>query len=54
MWKDEIVEEVRGYREEYASLFNHDLDAIFQDLIEKEKQHPQRLVSLCDSVNGEV
>ncbi len=47
MWKDEIVEEVRRYREEYASQFDFDLEAIFQDLKEKEKQHPHRIVSFC-------
>lgn len=45
MWKDEIVEEVRYFRNEYASQFNYDLDLIFQDLQAKEKLHPERLVT---------
>ena len=32
MWTDQIVEEVRRSREEYAARFGHDLDAIAQDL----------------------
>jgi hypothetical protein len=32
MWKDEIVEEVRKTRDEYAAKFNYNLDEIFDDL----------------------
>lgn len=32
MYKDEIVEEIHKYREEYAKSFNYDLSAIFIDL----------------------
>ncbi len=28
MWKDPIVEETRKFREQYASQFNHDIDAM--------------------------
>ncbi len=38
MWKDEIVEEVRKIRDEYAAKFNYDLDAIYKDIKEQEKQ----------------
>jgi hypothetical protein len=32
MWNDEIVEEVRKHREAYASKFNFDLQAMYEDL----------------------
>ena len=44
MWKDTIVEEVRGSREEYASQFDYDLEAMGKDLQAKEKRHASRLV----------
>lgn len=37
-WKDEIVEEVRAVREAYAAQFDYDLDRMFADLQEKERQ----------------
>ncbi len=40
MWKDEIVEEVRKVRDEYAAKFNYDLDAIYTDIKEQEKKDP--------------
>ncbi len=46
MWKDTIVEETRKARDEYAAKFNYDLDAMYEDLKEKEKQNEERLVSL--------
>lgn len=46
MWKDPIVEEIRRYREEYAARFNYDLDAICDDLHEREKKSVAKLVSL--------
>lgn len=46
MWKDEIVEEVRRVRGEYAAKFNHDLDAIYEDIKKQEKQSQRKVVSL--------
>jgi hypothetical protein len=46
MWKDEIVEEVRKARDEYAAKFNYDLDAIYKDIKEQEKQSQHKVVSL--------
>ena len=37
MKEDPIVNEIRRWRAEYAARFNHDLDAIFQDLKEGER-----------------
>ncbi len=41
MWKDPIVEETRRMKDEYASKFNYDLQAIYHDLKELEKQLPE-------------
>lgn len=46
MWKDQIVAEIRRYREEYAARFNYDMDAIFRDLCEKEQKSGRKVVSL--------
>ncbi len=46
MWKDEIVEEVRKVRNEYAAKFDYDLEAIYQDIKKQEKQNQHRVVSL--------
>ena len=45
MWKDPIVEETRKLREEYASKFNHDIDAIFEDIQKRQAQALQKPVS---------
>jgi hypothetical protein len=44
--KDEIVEEVRKARDAYAAQFDYDLKRIFEDLKQKEQQHPSRLAKL--------
>lgn len=46
MWTDEIVEEIHRIREEYASSFNYDLDAIFADLRKKEAASGRKVVTL--------
>jgi len=46
MWKDEIVEEVRKVRDEYAAKFNYDLDAIYKDIKEQGKMTRRKVVSL--------
>jgi len=43
--KDEIIEEIHKYREEYAKKFNYDLDAIFEDLKRKEAESGREYVS---------
>ena len=35
---DPIVDEVRRVRDAHAARFNYDLDAIFQDIKEREKK----------------
>ena len=51
MWKDEIVEKVRRYREEYASQFDYNLEAMFEDLKKREQQHSEKLISFHSSEN---
>ncbi len=42
---DPIIDEIRKVREAHASRFNYDLDAIFRDIKEREKQGPHKFVS---------
>jgi hypothetical protein len=46
MWKDPIVEETRKLRESYASEHNHDIDAIFQDVLRRQAMTRRKVVSL--------
>lgn len=46
MCEDEIVEETRRLREEYAVKFRHDLEAIYEDLKEQENRSQRKVVSL--------
>jgi hypothetical protein len=39
---DPIVEEIRNYRAAYAARFNYDLDAIFHDIKQGEKEWEER------------
>ena len=44
MYNDPIVEQTRKLRDEYAARFNYDLDAICQDLIERQQVSAHKLV----------
>lgn len=46
MWKDPIVEEVRGHREAHAAKFNYDLAAICRDLRRQQANSDRKIVSL--------
>jgi hypothetical protein len=46
MWQDPIVDETRKLREEYAATFEHDPDAIFDDICRRQRQPGKKLVSL--------
>jgi hypothetical protein len=46
MYKNEILDEIHQYREEYARSFRYDLTAIFNDLQQKQLAHKDRLVRL--------
>ena len=41
---DPILSEVRRVRDEHAAKFNYDLDAIFQDLKQKERKSGRQYV----------
>jgi hypothetical protein len=45
MWKDEILEEIYKYREEYAKSFNYDLHAIVEDLRRKQAARVKQIIS---------
>ena len=45
MWQDPIVKETRVLREQYASQFDHDLDAIFEDIRKRQAASGKKLVS---------
>lgn len=45
MWKDEIVEEVRRIREENAAKFDHDLKAIYEDAVKRQKLSGRKVVT---------
>jgi hypothetical protein len=45
MWQDPIVAETRALREEYASQFGHDADAIFQDILHRQDVPGKKLVT---------
>ena len=51
MWNDEIVEETRQWREEYAARFDHDLEAIVRDLQEQQKQSLQEIIRLTQETS---
>jgi hypothetical protein len=45
MESDPIVEETRILREQYARKFNHDIDAIYEDIQQRQMQSKQKPVS---------
>jgi hypothetical protein len=45
MWKDPIVTETRSLREQYANQFDHNADAIFQDILRRQAACGKKLVS---------
>lgn len=46
MYKDEILEEIYKYREEYSHSLNYDLNAIFDDLRNKQITRGRKVVKL--------
>ena len=45
MWQDPIVKETRDLREQYASKFKHDADAIFKDIIKRQAKSERKRVA---------
>lgn len=46
MWNDPIVDETRKLREAYASEHDHDIDAIFQNILKRQSKTTRKIVSL--------
>jgi len=46
MRQDPIIKETRELREEYAVQFNHDPDAIFEDILKRQNQTTRKIISL--------
>jgi len=46
VWEDPIVAETRALRQQLMDEVGNDLDALVQYLREREREHPERLVSL--------
>jgi hypothetical protein len=46
MWEDPIVEETRATRQDLFARFGNDLAAFCKYLREKEREHPDRVVTL--------
>jgi hypothetical protein len=44
MSQDPVVAETRKRRDEYAARFNHDPDAIFEDIRKRQDQKGKKLV----------
>ena len=45
MWQDPIVSESRALRERYADQFDHNADAIFEDILLRQAASGKKLVS---------
>jgi len=45
MWDDPVVKRTRTLRKEYAAKFNHDLDAIFEDIRHRQDVSKRKRVS---------
>ncbi|MBW4686969.1 MAG: hypothetical protein KME40_18140 [Komarekiella atlantica HA4396-MV6] len=46
MWKDEVLEEIYKIREEHAKSFNYDLQAICDDLRQKQAASKRQIISV--------
>lgn len=44
---DPIVEEIHKVRKEYAENFDHDVDAMFEDLHKKQAESGRKIVSFA-------
>jgi hypothetical protein len=44
MQEDPILAEVRRLREEYAASLNHDAEAIYQDILRRQRHSGRKLV----------
>jgi len=54
MWKDPIVKETRELRDQYASQHNHDIDAIFEDIQQRQSESKVKVVSFPPRKSSQV
>jgi hypothetical protein len=59
MWSDEILEEIHKIREEHAKDFNYDLQAICDDLRQKQAKSSREIITtplkkFCQSPNNKL
>jgi hypothetical protein len=47
MWQDPIVKETRELRIQYAEQFNHDPDAIFEDIRKRQEKSQRKRVAFA-------
>jgi len=47
MWQDPIIKETRELRNQYAAQFNYDLDAIFEDIKNRQEKSKRKQVSFA-------
>ena len=45
MWQDPIVKETRELREQYASKFKQNADAIFEDILKRQEKSERKRVA---------
>lgn len=45
MWQDPVVKKTRELRDQYASKFKHDTDAIFDDILKRQKASDRKQIS---------
>ena len=45
MWQDPVVMETRKLRKQYAAQFKHDLDAIFDDIRNRQEKSGRKRVA---------
>ncbi len=55
MWEeDPIMQDTRQLRYSYAAKFNGDSEAMFQDILERQARHKDRLVSFSPRSSGDI
>jgi hypothetical protein len=45
---DDILREIRAYRDAYAARFDYDLDAMHRDLVARQRESGRRVVSFAE------
>lgn len=45
MWEDPVIKKTRELREKYAAKFNHDPDALFEDIRKRQAKSAKKLVT---------